>query len=508
MKKNKVLLAILDGWGKGLKKEADAIYQASTPFYDHLIMTYPNANLVTYGLDVGLPRGQMGNSEVGHLNIGAGRVVYQELARINKAIDENTLLKEKVIRDAIDYSISNDKPLHVLGLLSDGGVHSHIDHIIAFTQGASAAGVKRIYIHAFMDGRDTDPQGGEHYVKTLLEEISGTTGKLATIIGRYYAMDRDNRWERIKKAYDLLVNGDGEMADDPLSALRLSYAKGVTDEFIDPLVVDQEGLIKENDAVLFINFRTDRPRELVRVLTQTDMPEFGMKTIPLYFITMANYDKTFQNIHVVYDKDLLKNTLGEVLSEQGRTQVRIAETEKYPHVSFFFSGGREEPFLGEDRIMIPSPKVATYDLAPEMSAPGITSAIVSYIKSNHPDFICLNFANTDMVGHTGDFQAAMKAAETVDSCMKSLVETALDDGYEIIVIADHGNSDYMINEDGTPNTAHTTNLVPFIYVSNKNLKKVLAKDGKLADIAPTILSLMAIPAPPEMTGEILINTIA
>lgn len=506
MKNRKVLLAILDGWGKGLKKESDAIYQADTPYYDHLIMSYPNANLVTFGMDVGLPKGQMGNSEVGHLNIGAGRIVYQDLARINKAIEDNTLMNEEAIRSGIRYAIEHGRPIHIIGLLSDGGVHSHIDHIIALIKGISAAGVLQIYVHAFMDGRDTDPQGGEHYVKSLTQSMNGTSAKLATIIGRYYAMDRDNRWERVKKAYDLLVNGIGEVVDDPIAYLGSSYAKGITDEFIEPLIVNKEGTIHDGDVILFANFRTDRPRELVKVLSQEDMPEFDMKKLNLYFITMTNYDKTFKNIKVVYDKDLLKNTLGEVISHNDLTQIRIAETEKYPHVSFFFSGGREKPYNGEDRIMIPSPKVATYDLAPEMSAREITAAITDYIRSSHPDFICLNYANTDMVGHTGDFKAAMKAAETVDDCLRQLVDTALADNYEVIIIADHGNSDYMINEDGSPNTAHTTNLVPFIYVTNRSLDGIKAKDGKLADIAPTILHLMSLDAPEEMTGDILIES--
>ena len=504
MKKSKVILAILDGWGKGVKKEADAIYQADTPCFNHLITHYPNANLVTFGLDVGLPEGQMGNSEVGHLNIGAGRVVYQELARINKAIMDDTLMSEKEIQKAIAYAKENHKTVHFLSLLSDGGVHAHIDHLISLAKGFSQNGVKQINIHAFMDGRDTDPEGGVGYVKKLLHALEGTSADLATMIGRYYAMDRDNRWERIKKAYDLIVNGVGTICKDPIEALKTSYANGISDEFIEPHLCKANGMIKEGDVVFFINFRTDRPRQLVMALTQEDFPDNGMKKLDLYFMTMVNYNKTFNNIHVVYEKDLLRNTMGAVLENAQKTQVRIAETEKYPHVTFFFSGGREQPYIGEHRILVSSPKVATYDLAPEMSAVEITDEIVKYIKSDIPDFVCLNYANADMVGHTGDFEAAKKAVQVVDNCLKRLVEVGLQHDYDLIVIADHGNSDFMINDDGSPNTAHTTNLVPIIYVTNNNIDHVKVMDGKLADVAPTILKLMGVQPPSEMTGDILI----
>lgn len=505
MKNSKVLLAILDGWGKGQKKEADAIYHADTPCYNHLLTHYPNANLVTYGMDVGLPEGQMGNSEVGHLNIGAGRIVYQELARINKAIAEATIMQEPEIQAAIDYAKKNDKNVHFLGLLSDGGVHAHIDHIIALSKGFSGAGVKAVKIHAFMDGRDTDPEGGAGYVDQLLKGIEGTSASLASMVGRYYAMDRDNRWERIKKAYDLIVNGVGEMGASPTEALQQSYKEGITDEFIEPHLFDKDGTIKTGDVVFFVNFRTDRPRQITAALTQLNFPEQKMKKLDLYFLTMTEYNKSFENIHVVYMKDHLAHTMGEVLEKAGKTQVRIAETEKYPHVTFFFSGGREEAFNGEHRILIPSPKVATYDLAPEMSAEKITSEIVSYIDAEKPDFICLNYANADMVGHTGDFEAAKKAVNTVDTCLRTLVDTALGHDYDIIVIADHGNSDFMINDDGSPNTAHTTNMVPVIYVTNDNIDHTKLDDGKLADIAPTILSLMGITPSEDMTGNILIS---
>ncbi len=504
MSHKKALLAILDGWGIGEIPEADAIKKAQTPYYDSLLINYPHATLTTFGEQVGLPEGQMGNSEVGHLNIGAGRIVYQELARINKAIKENTLSSMPAIKRLINYTKDNDKPVHLMGLVSDGGVHSHINHLIALCQLLSEAGVSKIYIHAFLDGRDTDPKGGKKYIEQLKEAISGTQATIATMIGRYFAMDRDLRWERIKKAYDLMIQGTGQEVDNPIAALQTSYDNGITDEFIEPTLIDPEGLIQDGDAVLFFNFRTDRPRQIVRALTQEKFAEYAMTNMSLHMVTMVNYDRSFQDIDVVYEKDNLEETIGEVISDAGLSQVRIAETEKYPHVTFFFIGGREEPFKGEDRILIPSPKVATYDLAPEMSAIKITDAICDRINKNPPDFICLNYANADMVGHTGDFKAAQKACEVVDKCLERLVRTALEYDYEIIVIADHGNSDMMINADGSPNTAHTTNLVPVIYIS-ENAKECKIKDGNLADIATTILSLMEVKCSSLMTGQNLVK---
>lgn len=504
MNTKKSMLVILDGWGLGKRPEVDAIKEGETPFFDQLMRDYPNAHLTTYGEDVGLPEGQMGNSEVGHLNIGAGRVVYQELARINKAVKEKTLQSTPAIQALINYANTNDKPIHLMGLLSDGGVHAHIEHLKALCHIFSDAGVKDIFIHAFMDGRDTDPKGGSRYVADLQSEIKDTSAKIATAIGRYYAMDRDLRWERIKKAYDLMVNGVGERTDDLIASLEASYRSGITDEFIEPYIVDEVGLINGDDAVLFFNYRTDRPRQITRALTQEDFKDQGLLKLPLYMVTMSNYDQSYKGIHVVYDKEDIAQTLGQVVSAAGLSQVRIAETEKYPHVTFFFNGGREEPFSLEDRIVIPSPKVATYDLAPEMSAHGVTKAICDRIKDDAPDFICLNYANADMVGHTGDFDAAQKACEVVDQCLKELVDTALDKDYEIVVIADHGNAELMINEDGTPHTAHTTNLVPVIYVSQSN-KGGQIQDGKLADIAPTILALMNVKQPAVMTGVSLVT---
>ena len=496
----KSLLVILDGWGLGQVPESDAVANAKTPYFDSLMRDFPNAALVTYGMEVGLPEGQMGNSEVGHLNIGAGRIVYQELARINKAIQDDTLKETAAIKEAIAYAKSQDKTVHLMGLVSDGGVHSHVEHLKALVTLLDDAGVERVKIHAFTDGRDTDPKRGKVYLKEIENHIQGTNAKIATVIGRYYAMDRDERWERIQKAYDLLIKGVGTYSTDLEASLQGAYDAGKTDEFVDPILLDKEGLIKEDDVVFFFNFRTDRPRQITRVLTQEDKADFGMHKLPLYFVTMVNYNKNYNNIHVVYDKDAIVNTIGEVIQDAGLTQVRIAETEKYPHVTFFLNGGREAEFEGEDRLLCPSPKVATYDLAPEMSAGEITTAITDRIKSNAPDFICLNYANADMVGHTGDFNAAMKACEVVDDCLEKLTKTALEHDYEIIVIADHGNSDYMINADGSPNTAHTTNPVPIIYVSNNTSEKNIM-DGKLADIAPTLLGLMGVDAPVEMTGD-------
>lgn len=506
----RALLVILDGWGLGKKKEADALQQAETPFFDHLIQTYPNSTLVTFGEQVGLPEGQMGNSEVGHLNIGAGRVVYQELARINKAVRERTLHQNDVLLEALDYAKKKNKAVHLIGLLSDGGVHSHINHLKALCDITQEQHLENVFIHAFMDGRDTDPKGGKGYLQSLLQHIGNQSVEVATVIGRYYAMDRDKRWERIKLAYDVLVKNEGEGSSDLLATMEERYNSGETDEFLKPIVhLNQFGApmakIQADDVVIFFNFRTDRPREITAALTQQDFPEYDMHKLNLYYVTMTSYDETFENIHVMFTKGALQNTLGEVLSKAGKTQVRIAETEKYPHVTFFFNGGQEEEMVGEERIIIPSPKVATYDLQPEMSALEVTNAIVERMNLKEPDFICLNYANTDMVGHTGNFQAAIKAAETVDACLKRLIETALEHQYVTIIIADHGNSDYMINDDGTPNTAHTTNLVPCI-LAGENLENTALKNGKLGDIAPTLLQLLKIEIPTEMDGELLIET--
>lgn len=500
---SKAALFILDGWGLGQIPTADAIAQANTPFVDSLMANYPNSTLVTHSEAVGLPEGQMGNSEVGHLNIGAGRVVWQELARINRAVRERELHAHPVLLDAFEYARQHQSAVHFIGLVSDGGVHSHINHLLALCDMATEAGLPRSFIHAFTDGRDCDPKSGAGFIQTLLDHIKNQPVQLATIIGRYYAMDRDKRWERVKLAYDLLVHGLGTPIADPVKAIREAYDANVTDEFLQPMVLHPEGRIQANDVVIAFNFRTDRCREITQVLTQADMPELGMATLPLYYVTMTRYDETFKNVKVVYEKDDVRMTMGEVLEKAGKTQVRIAETEKYPHVTFFFSGGREEPFHGERRLMVPSPKVATYDLQPEMSALGITEAIIDDIQSNAPDFICLNFANADMVGHTGVFEAAIKAAETVDHCLSQIIPLALEKGYQCLLIADHGNSDFLVNEDGSPNTAHTKNPVPCILVTEP--KKTSLKKGSLADVAPTLLSLMAVPIPPEMTGHSLLE---
>ena len=508
MNNQRSILIILDGWGIGTNPEADAIAQASTPFVDQLLDQYPHSNLVTFGEEVGLPEGQMGNSEVGHMNLGAGRIVYQELARINKAIRDRDLHQNPTLLKAIAQAKSSGKNLHLLGLISDGGVHSHINHLKALCDILEEQGVERSFMHLFTDGRDTDPKGGQHYVADLLSHTASQKVELASLIGRYYAMDRDKRWERVKEAYDLLVRGKGMATTNPVASIQEQYEAGKTDEFLPGIFCSRpdgspKATIQNGDVVLFFNFRTDRPRELTQVLSQEDMPEHDMQKLDLHYVTMTRYDETYQGVEVLFQKKDIERTLGEVLADAGKTQVRIAETEKYPHVTFFFSGGREEAFTGERRILIPSPKVATYDLQPEMSADAITEAIVSDIKENTPDFICLNYANTDMVGHTGDFQAAMKAAETVDRCVKDLIETCLEHDYHAFIIADHGNSDYMINEDGTPNTAHTKNLVPCIYVSKTSAGTNL-QDGKLADLAPTILQIMGIPSPEDMDGSSLI----
>ncbi|MEZ4958658.1 MAG: 2,3-bisphosphoglycerate-independent phosphoglycerate mutase [Saprospiraceae bacterium] len=508
MNTNRCILIILDGWGHGQKYEADAIAHAETPVMSSLYKKYPNAELVTFGEMVGLPEGQMGNSEVGHLNIGAGRIVYQELARINKAIREGELQQHPVLLEAFQYAKKNNKPVHFIGLVSDGGVHSHIDHLLALCDATQQQGLEKIFVHAFMDGRDTDPKSGKVFLEKLLQHIDSQSVKLASVIGRYYAMDRDKRWERVKQAYDLLVKGEGKKSSNVMATLEKRYAAGETDEFLKPIACTSDNgqplaTIQDGDVLICFNFRTDRPREISTVLTQKDMPEHGMKKLDLHYVTMTRYDETFQNIKVIFEKDNLNNTLGEVISKNGLTQVRIAETEKYPHVTFFFSGGREEPFEGERRFIIPSPKVATYDLQPEMSAVEVTDTIIKDIEEHQPNFICLNFANADMVGHTGVWAAAIKAVQTVDKCLGRLLDTALARGYEAIVIADHGNSDYLINEDGSPNTAHSMNPVPCIYVS-KHPGGAVLKNGKLGDIAPTILSLMGIEPPKEMDGEVLV----
>ncbi len=508
MKNKKVMLLILDGWGYGEKPRADAIANANTPIMDSLKKTYPNSTLVTHGEAVGLPEGQMGNSEVGHLNIGAGRIVFQELLRINNAVKSGELQNHPVLQEAFAYAKDHGKPVHFMGLLSDGGVHSHIDHLLALCDASQKAGLGKVYVHAFMDGRDTDPKSGVPYLKKLIQQIDNQGIKIASVVGRYYSMDRDKRWERVKLAYNLLVKGEGEKSIDPVATVGERYGAGETDEFLKPIVCVDEGgnpvaTIKDGDVLICFNFRTDRPREISAVLTQKDMRELGMKKLDLKYVTMTRYDESFENIDVIFDKDNLTNTIGEVLSKNGLTQTRIAETEKYPHVTFFFNGGREEPFKGEHRILIPSPKVATYDLLPEMSAVEITDAIIENIEKGHPDFICLNFANADMVGHTGVWEAAIKAAETVDGCLGRLLAAGEKHGYEAIIIADHGNSDYLVNEDGSPNTAHSKNPVPFIYVG-KN-RALAVKDGKLADIAPTILKLMGIDMPKEMDGNVLIE---
>lgn len=499
-------LIILDGWGIGDKSKSDAIYHANTPFFDELIKTHPHATLKTSGKDVGLPEGQMGNSEVGHLNIGAGRIVYQELTRINKSIEDGDFFENPVLLDAIETAKKNKVKLHLFGLVSKGGVHSSQEHIYALCKMAKDNGLEDVFIHAFTDGRDCDPKSGLGFIEELESELQKSTGKIASVIGRYYAMDRDNRWERVKLAYDLLVHGKGKDFKSAAEGIKDSYNNGKTDEFIEPIVISENGSplakIEDGDVVISFNFRTDRPREITIALTQKDFPEQDMHKLRLHYYTMTNYDSTFQNIHVIFEKDNLYNTLGEVLSKLDKTQVRIAETEKYPHVTFFFNGGREEKFPLEDRIMVSSPKVPTYDLQPEMSALEVRDQIVNYMRSKEPNFICLNFANPDMVGHTGVYEAIVKAVETVDSCLKDIVNTGLELNYEFLIIADHGNADNAINEDGSPNTAHSLNPVPVILVSNE--KGLTLNNGILADVAPTILRRLGIAAPIEMTGSSLV----
>ncbi len=504
MEKKKVLLIIMDGWGLGKIKERDAIQHAKTPFVSSLYHQYPHTTLITCGEDVGLPAGQMGNSEVGHLNLGAGRIVYQELQRINVAIKEKEFQKNKTLQNAIDYAKNSNTYLHLIGLVSDGGVHSHINHLKAIIATCKDQGLEKVLVHAFTDGRDTDPKAGINYIKDLEAFMQNSVGKIATITGRYYAMDRDKRWERIKIAYDAMVHSIGTKTNDLINSIQDSYNNGVTDEFIKPLINEHisNAAIQNGDAVICFNFRTDRCREITEVLTQEDKASFQMKKLDLQYTTMTQYDHSFKNIQVIFENDDLKNTLGEILADNGKTQLRIAETEKYPHVSFFFSGGRENPFVGEKRIMIPSPKVATYDLQPEMSAPELTEAVISEISTSSPDFICLNFANADMVGHTGVWDAVIKAVETVDSCVEKVITVALENNYTILLTADHGNADVEINEDGTPNTAHTLNPVPLFIIDKKWNGTIV--NGKLGDIAPTILNIMGLPKPSEMTGNILI----
>ena len=503
----KTLLIILDGWGKSKNRKVSAVDQANTPYIDFLYDEYEHNTLRTDGKHVGLPEGQMGNSEVGHMNLGAGRIVYQDLAKINQALEKNTLRKKTVLRNCLEYAKKRNKKIHLLGLLSDGGVHSHIKHIEGFIDILEEYKLREFYLHAFTDGRDVDPQSGIHFVESIEKKMLNTNGKLASLIGRYYAMDRDQRWERIKEAYDLLIHGKGEASDNFVSSLKSSYDEGVTDEFIKPLYKkDNLGKaitkIEAEDIVLFLNFRTDRGRELTQVLSQSSFPEYNMYPKKLKYLTLTNYDDSFKNIEVIFDKDNLDKTLGEVISNAGKTQVRIAETEKYPHVTFFFNGGRENPFQGEERILCPSPKVATYDLKPEMSAYEIRDSTIAKIESDTPDFLCLNFANPDMVGHTGNFKAAIRACEVVDECTAAVVKKALEKNYVTLIIADHGNCETMINPDGSPNTAHTKNPVPVILVDAKKRK---IKSGILSDIAPTILGLLEIEVPEKMTQNSLIS---
>ena len=502
----KVILMILDGWGRSPDPKVSAIDNADIPFINSLYTKYPNAQLRTDGLNVGLPEGQMGNSEVGHMNLGAGRIIYQDLAKINLAVENKTFSKEKAIADAFAYAKEFDKPVHFLGLVSNGGVHSHIIHLKGLIDAANEAQVKKVFIHAFTDGRDVDPKSGTGFIGDILNHIKNTPVKLATIIGRYYAMDRDKRWERVKLAYDLLVHGIGTHSTDAVASMNANYINDITDEFIPSTVMVDEhneplATIKEGDVVIFFNFRTDRGRQLTEVLSQKDHLDLNMHKMNLYYVTMTNYDDTFNNIYRVFDKDNITETLGEVLEKHNKKQIRIAETEKYPHVTFFFSGGREHPFEGETRILRNSPKVATYDLQPEMSAFELKDALIPELRKGDVDFVCLNFANGDMVGHTGVMAAAIKACEAVDKCVKQVIETALENNYTTIIIADHGNCETMINPDGSPNTAHTTNPVPIILV-DKDLKTI--DDGVLGDIAPTILELMGIEKPATMTRHSLL----
>jgi 2,3-bisphosphoglycerate-independent phosphoglycerate mutase len=500
-------LIILDGWGIGDKSKSDAVFHAKTPFMDSLLEKYPTATLLTSGENVGLPDGQMGNSEVGHMNIGAGRIVYQELTRINKSIRDGDFFENEVLLQAMRKAKENNVALHLIGLVSKGGVHSNQEHIYALCQMAKDQGLEDVFIHAFTDGRDCDPKSGLGFIQELEEKLSSSCGKIASLIGRYYAMDRDNRWERVQKAYDLLVNGKGKKFNSAADGIRASYINGVTDEFIEPLVISEHNeplaTIKDGDVVISFNFRTDRPREISIALTQRDIHEFHMHALNLHYCTMTNYDASFKNVHVIFEKDNLSMTLGEVISTAGLTQVRIAETEKYPHVTFFFSGGREIAFEGEERLLVNSPKVATYDLKPEMSAFGVRDSIIDFMQTQKPNFICLNFANPDMVGHTGVYDAILKAVETVDTCLKEVVEVGQQLGYEFLIIADHGNADHALNEDGSPNTAHSLNPVPVVLVTEDASMQL--KDGILADVAPTILLRLNVSIPSEMTGSSLLS---
>ena len=504
----KALLVILDGWGIGKHDKSNAIDSTPTPYWNYLLDTYPHSQLQASGENVGLPDGQMGNSEVGHLNIGAGRVVYQDLVKINIACRDNSILQNPEIVKAFTYAKENGKNVHFMGLVSDGGVHSSLDHLCKLCDISKEYGIENTFIHCFMDGRDTDPKSGKGFIAELDEYTKKSAGKIASIIGRYYAMDRDNRWERVKEAYDLIVLGTGTPFKNPIEAMQASYDNGVTDEFVKPIVIVKDdnkpvGTIQEGDMVIFFNYRNDRAKELTIALTQKDMPENGLKTIPLYFCTMTPYDAKFTGLHVLFDKDNVHNTLGEIVSAAGKKQLRIAETEKYAHVTFFFSGGQEAPFENEERVLIPSPKVATYDLKPEMSAYEVKDALVAELNKNKFDLIVVNFANGDMVGHTGIYDAIQKAVVAVDNCLKDAIESAKANGYEAIIIADHGNADHAVNADGTPNTAHSLNLVPFVYITEN--KHATVEDGVLADVAPSICHIMGINPPAEMTGKDLIK---
>ena len=504
----KVILMILDGWGISKNPRVSAIDKANTPFMDFCFKNYPNAQLITSGEAVGLPNGQMGNSEVGHMNLGAGRIIYQNLLRINIDIKDGTFFKHPNLQLAIKKAKEKNKSLHLIGLLSDGGVHSHIDHLKAILEACYFKGLEKVYIHAFTDGRDVDPKSGLSYLLEIDKFTKEKTGLLATITGRYYAMDRDHRWERTKRAYDAMAYSVGERFNDFRKAVKQSYKAGITDEFIEPIVLldnknNPIAAIEEQDVVMCFNFRTDRARQITYALTQKSMKEYSLKTLNIDYFTMTNYDKTFKNIHIIYDNEDIVDTLGEVISKEGKKQIRIAETEKYPHVTFFFSGGRELTFEGENRILCPSPKVATYDLKPEMSAFDVRDKLLLELEKGKADFICLNFANPDMVGHTGNMQAAIKACETVDQCTKEIVESAKKNDYEILITSDHGNADFMQNEDGSPNTSHTTQPVPYIFISKE--KNISLRNGKLSDIAPSILSRMSIKKPMNMTGHSLIN---
>lgn len=506
MSHKKVMLMILDGWGIGKGDKADVISQVATPNMDQLEKEYPSSHLHASGENVGLPDGQMGNSEVGHLNIGAGRVVYQDLVKINMACKDDTIFENETLVEAFSYARDNGKQVHFMGLLSDGGVHSLDKHLYKLCDMTAKYRLEKVFIHAFGDGRDTDPRSGKAYMEDLNKHLEGSNGRVASFIGRYYAMDRDKRWERVKEAYDLLVHGTGKATTDVVEAIQASYDEGVTDEFVKPvIVVDEDGKalakLQEGDVIVFINFRNDRAKELTLALTQKDMPEHGMKTMPLHYCTMTPYDATFKGMHVIYDKDNVSNTMGEVVSVAGLSQLRIAETEKYAHVTFFFSGGREAEFENEKRIMVPSPKVATYDLQPEMSAFEVKDAVIKSISEEQPDFICLNFANGDMVGHTGVYESIEKAISTVDKCVGQVVDAARARNYDVMIIADHGNADYAVNEDGSPNTAHSLNPVPCILITEKYSK---IKSGILADVAPTLLYIMGVEQPAQMSGKVLV----